>query len=397
MTLIQLYLRVVSSIGMVMNVAFPFIFKRLPFALLLFVMVGFPAHAQISINTWGQGGVRVGTSTTTCDSNATGMMRWGAGSCMEFCNGTTWACITGACDAVATSFDFTDAPNSTTSTLISSNILSITGVDAACNSTVSVSGDGSPEFRVCSNAGCGSVVQNWTSANQSIAMNGRFLQVRATSASTNNVARNVTVNVGGTTNVWTVTTAVTGDCGATPTIGQVCSDGSVYAGITPDGNRPMYVARCDVGQTWSGSNCTGVRTMETWNDGAQNFTQTTALSMTSGTANTATLMLEDSNSVAPGVQPHDMAALCDSLSVHSKTDWYLPASDEIYTIYINLYDGVPQDGNPDPLIPGFSPSFYVSSRQWSYINYSDAINFADGLRGPRWKADTFPVRCARRG
>ena len=50
-------------------------------------------------------------------------------------------------------------------------------------------------------------------------------------------------------------------------IGWLCSDGTVYAGISPDGNKAMYVARCDNGQTWNGSTCSGTRVTEygaTW-------------------------------------------------------------------------------------------------------------------------------------
>jgi len=169
-------------------------------------------------------------------------------------DGTKIVCVAGAaCDSMPTTFDFTDAPNVTTSTQTASNILPIVSVDSGCNSTVSVSGDGSPQYQVCSDAGCSSVTQAWTASNLNIAMFGRYLQVRTTSAATNNTASNVTVTVGGVSNVWTVTTGLTGACGASPTVGDVCSDGTVYAGISPDGNRAMYVARCDLGMSWSGS------------------------------------------------------------------------------------------------------------------------------------------------
>jgi len=206
------------------------------------------------------GAVKLGTSAQTCNGTIAGALRWNGGlACVEYCNGTAWGCTSGACDATPTSFDFTDAPNVTTSTLTTSNILSIVGTDSGCSSTVSVSGSGSPQYRVCSDAGCSTEVQTWTSTNLSFAMFNRYLQVRTTSASTNGVAHNVTVTVGGVSNVWTVTTGSAGACGATPTVGQICSDGTVYAGISPDGNKHMYTTRCDQGMSWDGSNCTGTR------------------------------------------------------------------------------------------------------------------------------------------
>ena len=44
--------------------------------------------------------------------------------------------------------------------------------------------------------------------------------------------------------------APTDPCVSTSTPGTVCADGSVYAGISPDGNSKMFAARCDVGRTF---------------------------------------------------------------------------------------------------------------------------------------------------
>jgi hypothetical protein len=55
-----------------------------------------------------------------------------------------------------------------------------------------------------------------------------------------------------------VTTAALDPCTGTatpPTVGQACTDGSVYAGLTPDGNVPMYVTPCDYGETGAAHSC----------------------------------------------------------------------------------------------------------------------------------------------
>ncbi len=310
-------------------------------------------------------------------------------------DGTKMVCVT-ACDSMPTTFDFTDAPNVAISTLTASNILSIVGTDSGCNSNVSVSGNGSPQYRVCSDSTCTSEVQTWTASNLSFAMFGRYLQVRTTSASTDGVAQNVTVTVGGMSNVWTVTTG-SGVCGATPSPGDICSDGTVYAGISPDGNKRMYVARCDSGMTWNGSACTGTRATLTWNDGNSNWIATGYTSWVNGSVNTAGLIVTDSNSVAGGVQPHNAAQACaDYDDGNGNTDWYLPARDEMNVIYENLVDGVPNDNNPDPLIPGFATGSYWSSSDHASISLAYPQVFSSGVVSGVAKSNAYAVRCARK-
>ena len=54
-----------------------------------------------------------------------------------------------------------------------------------------------------------------------------------------------------------------------PAIGSICSDGSQYAGLTPDGNVKMYIMRCNLGQSWNGSACTGTETTVAWSSVTQ--------------------------------------------------------------------------------------------------------------------------------
>jgi len=71
------------------------------FVLIILLTLSAPvAHAQISHSTWGQGGIRVGDSTTTCDAAAEGSVKYNdTTNVHEFCNGTAWANIGGSAAA----------------------------------------------------------------------------------------------------------------------------------------------------------------------------------------------------------------------------------------------------------------------------------------------------------
>lgn len=351
------------------------------------------------------GEVIVGTTTgLACDADRKGGLRWNTGSgCMEICNGTAWACpvMTAACDGTPASFDFTDQNGLSTSTLTESNILPITGTDPSCSVIVSVSGTGSPEYRICADSICSSVTQTWTASNMGFDMNGKYFQVRATTDSTSATTRTITANVGSGSTSWGITTVSSGPCGdvGPADIGTTCSDGSVYAGISPDGNRNMYVARCDIGMTWNGSDCVGIRSLFPWNNG--NFSGTvitTFTSWTTGRYNTQEIILLDSDSGTAGIQPHQATQSCADLADHGQTDWYLPAKDELAVIYENLMDGIPNDNLPDPLITGFYNSLYWSSSENS-SNGATAWNqrFSDGVQlSGHHKNSGYAIRCARR-
>ncbi len=56
-----------------------------------------PATAQISISTWGEGGVRIGTSTTTCDAASEGAIRYNSVSAIiQYCDGASWDTVAGS-------------------------------------------------------------------------------------------------------------------------------------------------------------------------------------------------------------------------------------------------------------------------------------------------------------
>ena len=98
-----------------------------------------------------------------------------------------------------------------------------------------------------------------------------------------------------------------------PTPGTICQNGSIYAGVSPDGNVPLYTTPADApgALEWGSFGTT------------RGTTSTTA-----GETNTETL-------AAFGASAHPAAHYCDSLSAHGSDDWYLPAKDELAVLYTN--------------------------------------------------------------
>ncbi|MGO4809416.1 DUF1566 domain-containing protein [Cupriavidus sp. 2MCAB6] len=337
----------------------------------------------------------IGNTGLACSGTTTGGLRYNSATgIMEVCNGTSWqSMVINSCDNAPAFFAFTDQNSLGTSSLYSSNIVAVTGMDAACAATVGISGSGTPEYRVCSDAACSTVTTNWTTANNSIAMQGNYIQLRATTSASAGTTYTITANIGPVGSNWNITTTPT-NC-STGAIGTVCADGSVYAGTSPDGSVPMYVTRCDAGQTWSGSACINARQTHTWNNGLINYVDTSLVNCgspggcaVSGETNTTTLAAADSDNVNAGVQPHDAAVYCDSLSIHGQTDWYLPSAPELNVIYASKT----AIGNFD--ISG--SSYWSSSENDNSGAWSQ--RFSDGTQstGMYTKGSGYLVRCARR-
>lgn len=107
------------------------------------------------------------------------------------------------CSDLPDVFAFTDLTGQAVNTVVMSNILPVTGVLQA---TVTITGTGSPQFRICSDASCTSVIRNWTSAATTINQ-GQHLQLRLTTAATTDGAtRTATVQIGQISDAWSVST-----------------------------------------------------------------------------------------------------------------------------------------------------------------------------------------------
>ncbi|VVN79805.1 hypothetical protein [Pseudomonas fluorescens] len=170
-----------------------------------------------------------------------------------------------------------------------------------------------------------------------------------------------------------------------PAVGDVCTDGSVFAGCPSPGYQATFVTRCDAGQTWNGTTCTGTRSTFAWNNGNSTGYTTTNVTGFDGETNTTALVAADSNSGVGGVQPHLAAAYCSSLSIHSQTDWFLPSISEIHMIWVNATAiGFLGTGN-----------FQVSNELDNTDSWYQTIP-AGGQRSYTKDTNTRYIRCARR-
>ncbi len=102
---------------------------------------------------------------------------------------------------------------------------------------------------------------------------------------------------------------------ACPVIGNVCTDGSVFAGFNVYGTAcsPIYVA------TTNQSTAIGWSTEDI----------TTTTDFIDGKANQAWVVANRPIANYPAMQ------LCENLGLHTKTDWYLPSVNEMTTLFIN--------------------------------------------------------------
>lgn len=172
-----------------------------------------------------------------------------------------------------------------------------------------------------------------------------------------------------------------------PAIGETCTDGSIYAGLSPDGGVPMYTTPADAASTY------------TWNDGSSNWVDTSMdncdlgpgppgiASCNTGEENTALLVALNGTGTPA---PYNAAEYCDALDAHGHQDWYLPA---IYELVV-LYDNRSQIGAGT-----FGGTWYWSSSEWlNIIDPRGALlkRFDTGAQGWGYKDESYTVRCVRK-
>jgi len=194
-------------------------------------------------------------------------------------------------------------------------------------------------------------------------------------------------------NVVTYTATLTGTASGFATPGTLMPDGTVYVGLSPANNKPMFVARCDYGFTLdpnvdqtTTSACTGGRGLVAYQPSP---VSTGATSATNGAANTAILA---ARSDAPAGRYCGDLALPD-VNSHGYDDWYLPAFNELLVIraaYVSAGSG------------WFQSSFYqvTATTYWSSseLNSTNAYYsyvHMDGS-GATGKTGIYAIRCARK-
>ena len=170
-------------------------------------------------------------------------------------------------------------------------------------------------------------------------------------------------------------------------IGDTCDDGSIYAGLSPDGDVPMYTTAADAPSLYS------------WNDGTTNYQDTamanctdaspgTAATCQTGEANTAFLV----GATGEPDYPFAAAAYCEGLSAHGYSDWYLPAQDELNVLYTNKNTGA-LNGTFDE--SGDFPAGWYWSSSENATSFARFQRFSDGNQNGLSKSSGVAVRCVR--
>lgn len=239
-------------------------------------------------------------AATTCDANKAGMIQW-TGTSFTGCDGTSWVSLGGGGCNAADAFSFTNQSGVDPSATITSNAVSLTG-GSSFTCAVGLS---------CT--GCTEILVNGVSlgGTRGMAVKGDTVAMSLTSSATATATATASLTAGATTSsVWSVTTT---QC---PNIGDLCADGSRYAGITPDGGVRMYAWASDAGF--------GAR----WSTAATVLlNRTSTITGESNTTYFAGLSNADS--------PYTASVNCNNSTLHSQSDWYLPAQAEFAILAAN--------------------------------------------------------------
>lgn len=159
------------------------------------------------------------------------------------------------------------------------------------------------------------------------------------------------------------------DC---PNIGDLCADGSIYAGYHPTIHKKLYMH----------PEHQSVNTA--WNNGTSNWVATGCNDVDDGQANTACLAWANDAGA-----PYQAAQLCSELDSLGYTDWYLPSQLEIY----HLWSVEDSFTNGEPIIDTTGDYYWTSTESSS--SGAKSLTFVNGP-GSRSKNSLEPVRCLRR-
>jgi hypothetical protein len=268
-------------------------------------------------------------------------------------------------------------------------------------------------------------IKNWTSAGS--ASSGKVTGLSLNGSTTYHVSIRAVDNAGNFSSAVAGTpfTYSTDPCDGYPTVGTVCTNGSIYLGTYDwDGPGPGAAERYAImprGCVDSTSNptCTGgaETTQKKWGeadivDTAVPNSTTFAPDYSDGRVNTQILATTDSDSVASGFQTHPAALYCHDMVYGGKTDWYLANHSEFANVVFCRSDrtagflpGMPQEF-PDCGGSGLSSAFTLyNSVYWTsseFNEYSGWLqNTGNGSQGNTYmtsptKTSSLHVRCIRR-
>jgi hypothetical protein len=185
-------------------------------------------------------------------------------------------------------------------------------------------------------------------------------------------AQFVSANIASGVNILGVTGTLTGGLSGPSgceDIGDLCADGTVFAGYHPITQEHLFIPTTDqsAGSNWKTSTGTNdIATDSTW-DGRANTNQV---------ANSATF---------PAFK------LCKDLTVGGHNDWYLPSQIEFYYIW-SVHQTIEAGGN----ITSFQNTLYWTSTEYAasnpfYQNLANGVQYNNSA-----KNTAYDVRCVRR-
>ncbi|NCC23336.1 MAG: DUF1566 domain-containing protein [Alphaproteobacteria bacterium] len=197
-----------------------------------------------------------------------------------------------------------------------------------------------------------------------------------------------------------------------PNIGDTCPDGSIFAGFSPDGNVRMYTTPADASGAFK------------WNNGTGNWIDLTGMTNCTNPYNQSSCLTGETNTtylvaLSDASSPYQAALYCHCLGKavsgacssdptggangYGKSDWYLPASNELDALYDNLVD---QNGDNTPGGPlgstfgfnvtGLFPAGYYWSSSEDSLSAATRQRFNTGARDSFNKANDLSVRCVRK-
>lgn len=108
----------------------------------------------------------------------------------------------GTKDTTPNSFTITALTNQQLGALVTSAVVTVAGVDS--NASCSIAGEATAQFKVFASNGT-TVVRDWARTNTTV-VNGQKVQLRLTTSALNSTAKTATLNIGGVTATWSVTT-----------------------------------------------------------------------------------------------------------------------------------------------------------------------------------------------
>ena len=166
-----------------------------------------------------------------------------------------------------------------------------------------------------------------------------------------------------------------GEYPGTPTPGDVCSDGTIFVGLSPDTATPMYTTPADhpeLGQ-WSTI-----------------LKEIGAASSTKGVANTEKARLRLFAKQSNHRLKTNALYICDNAFMHGHADWYLPSESELNLMFNYRYKikGFNTTGD-------FPEGLYWSSTEESPLS-ALSKNFNIGYRINLEKENFVSFRCVRK-